>query len=176
MKTALLIIDVQQALTDARPAQADSFLLNLSLLAETARNAGKEAVYVRHDGGEGDELQRGLPGWEITREIAPQDGERVFDKRFNSAFRDTALQAYLQTQGIRRLVVCGMQTEYCIDTSVKVAFELGYDLVIPSGAVTTFDNPFLTGAKLNQYYERMIWNGSFARVLPMEEALAVLRD
>ncbi len=174
MKTALLVIDVQQAMIDDHPARMDEFMLNLKLLIDTAHKSGTEVIYVRHDGGEGDVLAYGTSGWQLEKSLLPRDEERVFDKRFGSAFRETGLNDYLLKREISRLVVCGMQTEYCIDTSVKVAFEFGYDVIIPAGATTTYANPFLSGEKLITYYERMIWNEPLARVVPMEEALGIL--
>lgn len=174
MKTALLVIDVQQALIDENPAYRDGFLLNLKLLIDAAHTVGTEVIYVRHDGGEGDVLAYGSDGWQLCSSLAPRESERIFDKRFGSAFRQTGLHDYLKSRGIGRLIVCGMQTEYCIDTSVKVAFELGYEVLIPSGSTTTYDNPFLSGAKVIQFYERMIWHEPLARVVTVEEAQSAL--
>ncbi len=174
MKTALLVIDVQQAMIDDRPARMDEFMLNLKMLIDAAHKGCNEVVYVRHDGGEGDSLAYGTSGWQLEKSLIPRAEERVFDKRFNSAFRNTGLHKYLSEQGVTRLVICGMQTEYCVDTSVKVAFELGYDVVVPSGATSTYANPFLSGEKLINYYERMIWHTPLAQVIPMEDALALL--
>jgi nicotinamidase-related amidase len=174
MKTALLVIDVQQAMIDEHPARMDAFMLNLKLLIDTAHNNNTEVIYVRHDGGEGDVLAFCTTGWQLERSLTPRPDERVFDKRFGSAFRQTGLQDYLAGQGISRLVICGMQTEYCIDTSVKVAFEHGHEVIIPAGSTTTYANPFLSGEKLVDYYERMIWHEPLARVVDMEEALSLL--
>ena len=176
MKTVLLVIDVQQAMIDDHPARMDEFLLNIKLLIDAAHNGGTEVVYVRHDGGEGDMLAYGTPGWQLDRSLRPREEERIFDKRFGSAFRQTGLRDYLENRGVERLVVCGMQTEYCIDTSVKVAFELGYTVIIPASATTTYSNPFLSGDKLIHYYERMIWHEPLARVADLEEALAFLQS
>lgn len=170
MKTALLVIDVQQALVDENPAHRDEFLLNLKLLIDAAHAVVTEVIYVRHDGGEGDIIAYGSKGWQLSSSLTPRESERIFDKRFGSAFRQTGLDDYLKSRGIGRLVVCGMQTEYCIDTSVKVAFELGYEVLIPSGATTTYDNPFLSGAKIILFYERMIWHEPLARVVSIDEA------
>lgn len=63
-----------------------------------------------------------------------------------------------------------MQTEYCIDTSVKVAFEFGYDLIIPEGAFTTFDGDDFPAEELNDFYES-IWAERFATVLDYKEIL-----
>ena len=117
------------------------------MLIDAAHAGGKEVIYVRHNSGEGDVLAAGTPGWQLDRSLTPRADERIFDKRFGSSFRQTGLQQYLTQQGIQRLVVCGMQTEYCIDTSVKVAFEFGYNIVIPAGGTTTFANPFLSGIR-----------------------------
>jgi nicotinamidase-related amidase len=159
---------------DEHPASMDAFMLNLKMLIDTAHKNNTEVIYVRHDGGEGDVLAFGTPGWQLEKSLIPRADERVFDKRFGSAFRQTGLQDYLTSQGISRLVICGMQTEYCIDTSVKVAFEHGYEVIIPAGSTTTYANPFLSGEKLVYYYERMIWNDPLARVVDMEEALSFL--
>lgn len=174
MKTALLVIDVQQAMIDDHPTRMDEFMLNLKLLIDAAHKGGTEVIYVRHDGGEGDPLTYGTAGWQLEKSLIPRAEERVFDKRFNSAFRETGLNEYLSAQVISRLVICGMQTEYCIDTSVKVGFEFGYEIVVPAGATTTYANPFLSGEKLITYYERMIWHEPLAHVVPMEDALALL--
>lgn len=175
MKTALLVIDVQQALIDDQPANKDAFLVNLKLLIDAAHEGGTEVIYVRHDGGEGDVLAYGAPGWQLDKSLAPRSDERIFEKRFNSAFLKTGLNEYLSDKGITNLVICGMQTEYCIDTSVKTAFEHGYEVVVPSGATTTYANPFLSGDKLVYFYERMIWHEPLARVVPLEEAIQVLK-
>ena len=82
----------------------------------------------------------------------------------------------LLLQGVDRLVICGMQTEHCIDSTVKVAFEFGYEVILPSGATTTYSNPFLSGEKLINFYERMIWHAPLARVVDMETALSLLSE
>lgn len=176
MKTVLLVIDVQQALIDDQPANKDTFLINLRLLIDAAHDGSTEVVYVRHDGGEGDVLAYGEPGWQLEQSLKPRTDERIFDKRFGSAFLKTGLTDYLRSRNVDRLVICGMQTEYCIDTSVKAAFEHGFEVFVPSGATTTYANPFLSGEKLIYYYERMIWHEPLARVLPLEEAISLLKS
>ena len=54
--------------------------------------------------------------------------KRSFRRSTTSIFKETGLKEYLDKQGIEKLVLCGMQTEYCVDTSVKVGFEYGYKL------------------------------------------------
>jgi len=175
MKTALLVIDIQQALIDERPANEESFLKRVDELILTAHASGKEVIYVRHDGGAGDSLEKGTSGWELIPSLRPSATERIFDKQYSSAFKRTSLSEYLTERGIEQLMICGMQTEYCIDSSVKAAFEHGFSVVIPSGATTTYSNPFLTGERMILYYEKMIWHVPLAKVVSMEEALRTLQ-
>jgi len=175
MKTALLVIDIQQALIDKHPANEEVFLKRVDELILAAHASGTEVIYVRHDGGAGDSLEKGTPGWELISSLQPTALERIFDKQYSSAFKDTGLREYLTERGITQLVICGMQTEYCIDSSTKAAFEHGFSVIIPSGATTTYSNPFLSGERLILYYEKMIWHFPLARVVPMEEALGILQ-
>ena len=156
---ALIVIDVQQALVDGHPSKEDSFLVAVGAMIDACRRAGVPVLYVCHDGGAGDELERGTDGWRVHCAVAPQAGEIVVDKRFNSAFRQTGLHETLQSLGAKRIVMCGMQTEFCFDVSVKVAFELGYDVTVPREAVTTFDSGFAPGEVLTAYFEDRIWDG-----------------
>ena len=96
------------------------------------------------------------------------------EKRFNSGFRDTGLDAYLRGRGVQTIILAGLQTEYCIDATCKSAAEKGYTVLIPRAGTSTFDNgPFAAG-DLIRFYENNIWNGRYARVLPLEEIVAAI--
>lgn len=169
-KRILLVVDVQTALLEDKPYCGDAVLQRVRSLITQCRERDIEVIYVRHDGGVGDELEFGTPGWEIHSTVAPLLGEQIFNKRVNSAFRDTGLSVYLDEHGVRDIILVGMQTEYCIDATCKSAFERGYQVVIPEGTFTTYDNDWLSGEKLNEFYTR-IWDGRFAKVLPFEEVI-----
>lgn len=174
-KTALLVVDVQEALVGGHPYREAEFISSISRLLKTARQNKIEVIYVRHDGGAGDELEANTLGWNVYRAVAPEPAEKIFDKKFNSAFKDTGLKDYLNEKGIRNLILVGMQTEYCIDATCKAAFEYGYTVTIPTGATTTFDNEFLPGAATVNYYERKIWNRRFAEVLSVEKIIGRMK-
>lgn len=167
--TVLLMVDVQRGLVEGHPFREREWLELLKGVVGKAREQGVEVVYVRHDGGSGDELAYGAEGWQIYGEVGPLAGERVFDKRFNSAFKDTGLDEWLREKGIRSIVLVGMQTEYCIDATCKGAFERGYEVVIPEGGTTTFNNEVLGARTLVEYFERKMWNGRYAAVKTAEE-------
>lgn len=169
-KAVLLVVDVQRALVEEEPYRIGPVLENIQRLLGFARSHGIEAVYVRHDDGpEAEEMAFGSPGWQISEAVAPQEGERIFDKRFNSAFLNTGLDSYLNEKGVETLAIVGMQTELCIDATVKSAFERGYQVLIPTDANTTFDNEQLSAAAISRFFHYKIWKNRFAQVLTPEE-------
>ncbi len=174
MKTALLVIDIQQAMIDEHPANEEAFLSNVATLISAAHASGKEVIYVQHDGGTNDPLEKGTSGWALHCSLKPSPTERIFDKQYPSAFKDTGLREYLLEREIKRVMLCGMQMEHCIDSSAKAAFEHGFSVVIPSGATTTYANPFLSGERMALYYEKMIWHLPVVDIVPMKKALIFL--
>lgn len=169
---AMIIIDVQTALVESHPYNEKKFIENIGLLLHNCRERKIPVIYVRNDGGSGDELEPGSAGWQIYKAIAPLAEEMIFDKRYNSAFRKTGLHEFLKSIGAENLILCGMQTEYCMDASCKVAFEYEYHVTIPQGTTTTLDNDFATGEALSKYYEERIWNNRYARVSSVQELIA----
>ena len=137
-KMALLIIDVQNALMWENPWRGAQMIENIKSLQQTAREHGVEVIFIQHCE-EDNEFAIGQESWKIYDEIAPLEHEKVIYKHFNSAFRDTTLELYLEDKGIETLMTVGMQTEYCFDATIKVGFELGYEMLIPESTNTTFD-------------------------------------
>ncbi|MCC9963762.1 isochorismatase family protein, partial [Streptococcus agalactiae] len=93
----------------------------------------------------------------------------------NSCFKDTHLHDYLQSKHISQLIMMGLQTEYCFDTSVKVAFEYGYDIFIPQGGHLTFDTPTLSGDSIKKHYEN-IWHHRFATMVAKDSLLKLINE
>jgi nicotinamidase-related amidase len=84
-------------------------------------------------------LIAGEPGNQIIDALAPIDGEIVIDKPGKGAFYATDMDTILKTRGIRQLVVCGVTTEVCVQTSVREANDRGYDaLVLEDGVASYF--------------------------------------
>ena len=123
-QTALLVIDVQRGImNDPRLARKkeidqafDGTVVRIAGLIDRARKASVPVIYVQHDGVPGHRLEPETPGWPIRPEIAPLPGEPVIHKRACDAFFETTLSAELTAAGIKRLVICGCMTQYCIDT------------------------------------------------------------
>lgn len=174
--TIVLIVDMQNALMEAHPFREEELKENLKAVIGTARQRGIEVIYVRHDGGEGDELAYATQGWQIYDGVSPQEGERIFDKTYNSAFKETRLDAYLREKKITDIILGGLQTEYCIDATCKSAFEKGYHVCIPVHTTSTFDNDYFSAEQLTAYFERKMWNGRYASVRLPEDVIRKMEN
>ncbi len=159
-RTALVIIDSQEGIfgRDEHAAyRAEETLQNIRLLLNKARETGLPVVFVQHDD-EG--LPHGTDGWQICREIAPQAGEPVVEKHTMDSFYKTELDAVLQHLHIKTLILCGMQTEYCVDTACRRAYTMGYDAFLVSDGHTSRDDGYLTGAQIVTYHNMILQSES----------------
>lgn len=171
---ALVVIDVQNALVHGNPYRKDIMIQNLQTLIHAARKQDIEVIYVRHDDGVGSEFEVNTESWQIHKSVYPKEDEKVVDKQYNSAFHKTELDAYLKTQGHQNLIITGMQTEFCIDATVRSAFDLGYKVYIPDEAHSSFDNPHMKADNLIEYYNQYMWQERYAKVVNMEEAVNLI--
>ena len=160
-RTALLLIDMQVDFANDTTAAA---IKQASILADAARAAGVICVFVRLITREKDETpffhewnarrqinapplcREGTPGAEFVGP-QPQGGEMVFSKKRYNAFIGTGLDAALRGFAIDTLVVAGLTTECCIDSSVHEAFERDYHVFVVSDATACYE-PALHAAAL----------------------------
>lgn len=164
-KIALLVVDVQGQLVQGKPYNIDLVLANIKRLITAARLNSCEVIYIRHKGKNIPKDEEHL--WDIFEDVKPEENEIIFDKSYNSAFYNTGLKDHLDGQGIETLILVGLLTEYCIDTTCKVAFEYGYDVNIPENTNTTFGNEYLPPDKLYNLFNYKIWDKRFAKVMPV---------
>ncbi|MFJ9567391.1 isochorismatase family protein [Streptomyces fuscichromogenes] len=133
--TALLIIDMQRAmLKDAH--EGETCLAKVAELAERARANGVPVVYLRQQFAQ-------LPAeWlEVHPALTPEPGDVVLDKDSADSFLDTTLGEVLDEHGVRRLVVTGYASDYCVDSTSRSALSHGYDLVLVADGHTTIERP-----------------------------------
>ena len=97
-----------------------------------------------------------------------RDGESVTVKRHCNAFQNTDFDQTLKRADIDHLIVCGMQSEYCVDTAVRAAVERGYKVTLVSDAHTTFDTKALSGADIVAHHNTTL-DGSFATLKKVKE-------
>ena len=170
----LLVIDIQKGITDEELYAYDRFVGNVQKLIGTARKNGVEIIYVQHDDGPGSGFSVGDEAFEISELVAPREGEKIFVKEINSCFGNKEFVAYLEAKKDKDLMIIGLQTNFCIDASIKSAFERGYHVIVPEGANSTFDNDYMSGETTYRYYNEFIWPNRFVDVVDLEEAIATL--
>ena len=167
-----MVIDTQVGMfgTPGLPPvpNGERLLENIEGLLREARAAGTTVVHVRHGEGPGEPLERGTEGWEIHPRVAPRGGEPVVDKETPDSFLRTTLGDELESRGIGHLVLAGMQTEYCVDTTCRRASGLGYDVTLAADAHGTWDDANLTAAQIVAHHNEVMNNG-FAEVVPARE-------
>ena len=171
----LLVVDMQKGIVDEELYAYDSFMERTLRLIGAARENGVEVIFVQHDAGPGSGLTAGDEAFEIIDAARPAPGEKVFVKTINSCFGNKEFKAYMKGQADKRLMIIGLQTNYCIDATVKSAFERGYEVIIPEGTNSTFDNDYMTGETAVRYYNEDVWE-ELIDAVTFEEALDLLRE
>jgi nicotinamidase-related amidase len=169
-ETALLVIDVQLCnFEESSPVfRGGDLLSKIGALISKARAVGMPVVYVQHCGPEGAIDQPGTPGWEIYPAIAPVEGDAVIQKRHPDAFQDTSLQRELESRGVERLIITGIQTEYCIDTTCRRGYSLNYDVVLVKDAHSTWHTDLLTAPQIISHHNAVL-GGWFAKLIEASE-------
>jgi nicotinamidase-related amidase len=136
--------------------------------AKKLRGRGKTRI--GDEGPMGRILVRGEAGHDIIPELYPLSSEPVIDKPGKGAFFATDLHAILQNRGIQQLIVTGVTTEVCVNTTVREANDRGYDCLVPSDCVGSYFPEFqAVGLKMIKAQ-----GGIFGWVSSSEKLLAVL--
>lgn len=135
--TALVVIDAQVGVV-GEAYRHEEILENIQMLLGRARSNGTPVVYVQHNEPGG--MEEGEPLWEIHPKVFPHEGEPVIQKEAPDSFHETRLREELEARGIKRLVICGGQTQFCVDTTVRRAVAVGYDVLLVGDGHTTDDS------------------------------------
>lgn len=143
--SALLIIDMQRGAFDGeryRPIDvADRLLGNVRHLLVTARDAKVPVVFVRHlEKDAGSPFEEKTAHAEIHPELMPRPDETVVEKRVCNGFENTDLNGVLERTGADEIVVCGLQSEFCIVTTIGAALGYGFPITLASDGHGTWDN------------------------------------
>jgi nicotinamidase-related amidase len=150
MKEALILIDIQN---DYFPGGAHALrgmtkaAKKAARLADDFRAAGLPVIHVRHVSlGKGATFFRpDTKGVEFNPLSTPRNGEKIFVKHYPNSFRETGLQEYLDSLGIKKLHLAGAMTNMCIDTAARAGFDLGYKMVVRADCCAA---PGILGTKL----------------------------
>jgi nicotinamidase-related amidase len=176
---ALLVIDVQTALCFGRYAtfESDVVIAKINQLCAKARAENVPIIFVQH-ASVGGALDFGSEGWTLARGLDVLNTDTVMGKTATDSFHKTQLLSLLELHNINHLVVCGMQSDFCVDTTVRRALGLGYPVTLVSDGHTTLDNEVLTAPQISAHHTITLANiTSFGpRVTPMTAAQIQFKD
>ncbi|MGD9395217.1 MAG: cysteine hydrolase family protein [Candidatus Thorarchaeota archaeon] len=156
--TVLLVVDMQLGnFQGESPIENGRELLhNVNTLIDNAREANVPVFYILNRGSAGDPDEPGTKGWEIHPEIAPLENDVVVEKATPDAFHETTLKQNLDKLNASRIIVTGLQTEYCIDTTCRRASLLGYEVVLVSDAHSTWDSELFRADQIIAHHNRVL--------------------
>ncbi len=183
MSAALMIIDVQNAMDDpvwGRTGPGDVVAPIARLLAKW-RERGDPIIHIRHDSTNPSSPYRpGQIGNDFKPEVAPLEHETVIDKRTSSAFVGTDLMQVLEDIGANELVIAGVHLEHCVESTVRMAGNLGFMVFIPEDCVASLDrtdrrNKKWTAEEVHSL-TLSILDGEFAKILSSEDLLMEARQ
>ncbi|MBV8657033.1 MAG: cysteine hydrolase [Burkholderiales bacterium] len=176
MNTALLIIDVQHALCTGEEAAFDieAVVERINTVSTKARAAGVPVVLIQHEETEGT-MQFGSEGWQLHASLAVHSDDLRIRKTVPDSFHKTALQALLQSHGVGSVVICGLQSDYCVDSTVRGALAHGYPVTLVADGHSTLDNGVLTAAQISAHHNKTLRGiGSFGAGVTLKPAAEVV--
>lgn len=183
--TALLVIDAQESFRQraadwaatANPAVLD----NIARLVDHARDAGELVVWVTHsEPGTGGVFDPTRGFVRVVDDLDPLEGEPRITKTSINAFTTTNLHQLLMQRGVRRVVICGIRTEQCCETTARIAGDLGYDVEFVLDATTTSGieagagYPALSGDEIMRRTAAVLAAREFATVVSTDERIAAV--
>ena len=170
--TALLIIDVQIGLFNIKDFpifQEEHLIKNIQTLLEKARKAKVPIFYIQHNDPTGKRLENGTENWKIRSEITPKFEDIIVQKYNSDSFLDTILDEELHKREITRLVIAGLATPMCIDTTVRSAVSHGYNVILIQDAHSTLDSEVLKASQIVAHHNDVLqWFSELKKVREFE--------
>jgi nicotinamidase-related amidase len=150
--TALLVIDIQRGAFDGQrcpPVDSPERLVrNACTLVEAARKGGSRVVFIQHCEGADQPFEEGTEHWQLHESLAPAPGEPVVRKYASSSFEGTDLDAKLKALDVGELILCGLQSEFCVSNTAQSALQLGYRVHVARDGHSTWPWEGRTAAEI----------------------------
>ncbi len=157
MSRAVLVIDVQRTLCEGEYETFDAagVIDRINQVTARARTAGAPVVIIQHEAPSGP-LRFGSPGWQLAAALDTAPTDTFLRKTAADSFHRTELDALLRRRDVSEVVICGMQTDFCVDTTTRRALALGYPVVLLSDGHTTLDNAHLSAAQIIAHHNETL--------------------
>ncbi|WP_137939585.1 isochorismatase family protein [Chitinivorax sp. B] len=149
---ALIVIDMQQGAFDGELIepihQADQLINHTVALIEAARAAARPVIFVQHCEGPGELFSEGVPQWRLHPALQRSSQDQVIKKQASSAFENTNLSAVLTDLSVRTVILCGLQSDFCVSNTANAALAGGFDVHVAQDAHSTWPNENRPAAEL----------------------------
>ncbi|CAM3747598.1 putative isochorismatase family protein YrdC [Pseudomonas reidholzensis] len=167
---ALLILDMQVGLVHGpeKPWRGEALIDTLNGLMANAREAGAPIFLARHFGPVGSPIEPGSPLTALIEELKLNGEEVIFEKTRPNAFAQTSLAAQLRDRGCEGVVITGMKTQYCVDSTTRAARDAGFETVLIADGHTTSDTPLLDAGAVVAHHNATL-AGPFCRLVEAKD-------
>lgn len=159
MNTAVLVIDVQQGLCEGpeKAYDCEGLIETINLVTGKARAAKALVIFIQHESASG-YLEHGTPAWQLANGLQIQATDIKIRKSTPDSFLRTELESVLKEKHIQRLVVCGMHTEFCVDTTTRQALARGFPVTLVADAHTSAGNSAITPQQVIAHHNATLTN------------------
>ena len=159
MKQALLVIDVQQGLCEGegKAYQSSEVIGRINSVSRKARDAEVPVIFVQHES-KADYLSHGSLEWQLAEGLVSEPQDIKIRKTTPDSFLRTNLQEKLDQLGVKELIVCGMHSEFCVDTTIRKALALGYPVILLEDAHTSAGNDALSASQVIAHHNATLTN------------------
>lgn len=168
---ALIIIDMQHGIFMRKEYDGvaiykeDELLLNINSLIKKAKKAGAPVIYILHMYKDFPMMEKGQPLWQVHPAIKPGLTDIIVEKHHADAFYRSLLHDTLIGLGVTDLVITGIQTAYCVDTTCRRAHSLGYSNILASDGHSALDGGILKAEQIIAHHNEVL-GSQFASVMP----------
>ena len=164
----LLIIDMQNAWIDEHPRfQIGAITQKINQLSEQFRQLSLPVVFIQHQ--DSVVVPNSMP-WQIHRDFVQANTDHYSNKTACDSFADTNLKSLLEKLGSNSLTICGLATEFCVNTTLSASLSHGFDVTVIADAHTTADRPHLTAEAIINHHN-WVWSNM---AVPKTQQLKVL--
>jgi len=159
MKTAVLVIDMQQGLCEGegKAFDCEGVIVRINRVTGKARRAGAPVIFIQHESRSG-YLEYETPAWQLATGLEVEASDIRIRKTTPDSFLRTNLEAVLKEHRVESIVVCGMHTEFCVDTTTRRALALGYPVTLVEDAHTSAGNVALTAQQVIAHHNATLTN------------------
>ncbi|MGC4110696.1 MAG: isochorismatase family protein [Nocardioides sp.] len=177
MTTVLLVIDAQESFRvsadDWAQTHNPQVIERIGSLVDAARGRDEPVIWILHnEPGSGDEFDPDTGAVRVMSELQPAGEEPVLRKTTINAFASTDLEERLRAAGAERLVICGIRTEQCVETTTRAAADLGFDVAYVADATTTSPIGDLSAADIVERTVAVLGGREFATIVTTDDVVA----